>query len=708
MIAVIGLLAGLSSTSRAAAVDWGTVVDVTPAPGAVIGEGRSALGATLVGDGDAQDVVFTVDGEPVDHDVNPAASGARVTGMAALAPGVHRADISARIGGINVARAWQFTVSALTTHRLAGADRVQTSAAIATALADHRSPGAVLARADDFADALAGVGLASAVGGPLLLTGSDTLDPIAESALEHHVEPGATVYLLGGRTALAAGVADAVAALGFDVRRLHGATRYDTAVAVAVAQTELADPEAPVAVVASGTGFADALAMAVPAAVAGWPVLLTPPHALADATDQYLRTAGVTDIEIVGGEVAVSSEVADALGKIATVERTGGSDRYQTASLIARRFFDDPPGAALASGSVFADALAGGVLAAGDNVPLLLVGSRLPRAATDVLSSVGDGALLVFGGEAAVPARVVADAHRAVADTGSFEVTMEPAPGSVITGTVEAPLAPFELRTNGVRLAERSTASVWIGDHEAVTTSAVDGDVLTVTFQVLPDNVSEGLPDNVSTSSDLPVRVRAALHSTEEGRAYLDTDLTLQLRHPLTTTREGFTALGGAGAIAGRSGGLQTYSLEVEPATDVDPYAFAGLAEDILSDPRGWTASGSLRLQRVAPDGADIRVVLARPETVDRLCAQAGLDTGGFYSCWNGTFAALNLDRWQGGAPRFSGSLAVYRGYLVNHEVGHGLGNGHRRCTASGSLAPVMMQQTKGTGSCRPNAWPYP
>ena len=108
------------------------------------------------------------------------------------------------------------------------------------------------------------------------------------------------------------------------------------------------------------------------------------------------------------------------------------------------------------------------------------------------------------------------------------------------------------------------------------------------------------------------------------------------------------------------------------------------------------------------PDEAQIRVVLARPGTVDRLCARAGLRTGGFFSCWNGTFAALNLDRWQTGAPAFSAPLSVYRGYLVNHEVGHGLGKGHLGCPAAGTAAPVMMQQTKGTGACTPNAWPYP
>lgn len=55
-------------------------------------------------------------------------------------------------------------------------------------------------------------------------------------------------------------------------------------------------------------------------------------------------------------------------------------------------------------------------------------------------------------------------------------------------------------------------------------------------------------------------------------------------------------------------------------------------------------------------------------------------------------------------------SLRDYKTYLVNHEYGHALGIGHAVCRANQSLppqnAPVMMQQTKGTQTCRPCVWP--
>ena len=170
-------------------------------------------------------------------------------------------------------------------------------------------------------------------------------------------------------------------------------------------------------------------------------------------------------------------------------------------------------------------------------------------------------------------------------------------------------------------------------------------------------------------------------------------------------TRFTIAAVPSAGGVAG-TGPRVRYTVEVAPGIDVDPDALAAEVRAALHDPRSWARDWTLE-QVADPARARIRVVLADPTTVDLLCARAGLDTAGIYSCWNGTFAALNAWRWDNGADGFD-DLAVYRTYLVNHEVGHGLGRGHVGCPAAGALAPVMMQQSKGLDDCRPNGWPYP
>ena len=144
--------------------------------------------------------------------------------------------------------------------------------------------------------------------------------------------------------------------------------------------------------------------------------------------------------------------------------------------------------------------------------------------------------------------------------------------------------------------------------------------------------------------------------------------------------------------------------VEVEDGVDVDRAAFAEAVLATLNDDRSWGHGGRLTFARTDGD-ADVVVVLASPQTSARLCRP--LQTFGKLSCRSGQRAVLTSYRWLLGTPEFP-DLAVYRQYVVNHEVGHVLGHGHEQCGGAGRLAPVMQQQTKRVAPCRPNAWPYP
>lgn len=706
--AVIG--DGSGPLLQAAVAPGAHVANVVPPEGGVVSRGPTTVTADIVGDvpvGDVStgDVEVVVDGTVVDTDVRRGDGAVTVAGAVAdLAAGRHVARVRAVDGDRVAERTWSFVVSPLDVNRIAGTTRVETAAAVAEELLrGQKATAAVLARADDYADALAGVGLAHAVGGPLLLTAPDVLDDAAAGALHEHVHAGGRVHLLGGDDALRPAVREAVEDLGFTTHRLAGATRHETAVAVAEELADVRGARPDTAVVASGDTFADALAMSVPAARAGWPILLTHPEQLPAATAAFLDEQQVRTVEVVGGSAAVGTGVTGALRGDYDVRRTGGRDRYATAASIGEQFFDEGGGdegggIALASGVQFPDALSGGVLAAARDVPLLLTGPRLPAVTAQQVAASGDR-LWVLGGRQAVTERAVTGALIAAAPGGPA-IDIDPAPGSRLAVTVGETPPAIALTAGDGPLTDDSAASLWAGGEEARTSVEVVGSTVTVHVDDLP----QGLP----VGEDIDVRLRAALHGSSGGVTLVDEDLRVRLQHPLVTTDEGYVALGGTGDVAGREGALRTYSLEVEPETKVDPREFSMIAEAILSDPRGWTAEGGVRLQRVGPGDADVRTVLARPSTVDRICARAGLDTGGYYSCWNGQFAALNLDRWVGGARAFPGPLDVYRAYLVNHEVGHGLGHRHVGCPRAGAPAPVMMQQSKGTSPCVPNAWPFP
>jgi hypothetical protein len=169
-----------------------------------------------------------------------------------------------------------------------------------------------------------------------------------------------------------------------------------------------------------------------------------------------------------------------------------------------------------------------------------------------------------------------------------------------------------------------------------------------------------------------------------------------------------FTAAGGRSEVAGFDGPLYRYRVEVEQGSGQDVAEFAAAVDDTLGDPNSWIRSGELRFQRV-PEvaAADFTVYLATPATSERMCAEGGLDTEGYTSCRLPGRVVINLARWMEAVPDYGASLAVYRTYVVNHEVGHELGEEHQACPGPGEPAPVMQQQTYGLDGCVANAWPY-
>ncbi|EIE97691.1 Protein of unknown function (DUF3152) [Saccharomonospora glauca K62] len=190
------------------------------------------------------------------------------------------------------------------------------------------------------------------------------------------------------------------------------------------------------------------------------------------------------------------------------------------------------------------------------------------------------------------------------------------------------------------------------------------------------------------------------------------------------------------GKKAGDSPNLYTYTVEVEDGLNPGSFAgddsFASTVEATLSDSRSWPGTGEVSFQRVDdrhPD-PDFRVSLTSPETTKQLCGQ---EIPFESSCYISSYqrVVINLARWVRGAKAFSGNMGVYQQYVINHEVGHALGNGHVGCPEDGALAPVMMQQTFGVANdyvaklndlpggdqgavpadgkvCLPNAWPVP
>lgn len=144
-----------------------------------------------------------------------------------------------------------------------------------------------------------------------------------------------------------------------------------------------------------------------------------------------------------------------------------------------------------------------------------------------------------------------------------------------------------------------------------------------------------------------------------------------------------------------------TYSVATRGRITASVAVFRRLAQETFADPRGWRAGG-VQFRRVRR-GGDFTLVLAAAGTLPSF--SSGCSTQ--WSCRVGRHVVINQTRWTQASPAWNAagrSLRDYRHMVVNHETGHWLGLGHASC--SGGRAPVMMQQSKGTGGCRFNPWP--
>jgi len=199
------------------------------------------------------------------------------------------------------------STSTVDAFRLFGANRFGTAADVASLWGDG-SDVVYLANGLDFPDALAGAAAAGVVGAPVLLTETNRLP--GETATALRALAPTQIIVLGGTGAVSnAVVAAAVASTGIETstQRLSGANRYDTA--VAISKATFGDPGVPVAYVASGASFADALAGAAAAGHLNGPVLLTESKTVPSSVLNEIARLRPQRIVVLGGPTIVTDSV---------------------------------------------------------------------------------------------------------------------------------------------------------------------------------------------------------------------------------------------------------------------------------------------------------------------------------------------------------------------------------------------------------------
>jgi len=364
--------------------------------------------------------------------------------------------------------------------RIYGNDRYETAVKISQK-GWNTSQYAVIARGDDFPDALCAGPLAKMYGAPILLTDTYELSP---GVLDELKRLGVKdVFIAGGPGAVSNKVMDTLVLNNIKVERLFGSDRYETSVKIA----EKLGTSRRIAI-ATGDDFPDALSISAVAASLEMPILLTGKSSLPLKVKEYIGNRQIEKTYIIGGQGVISDSV---LYSVPGGERVYGSNRFETNVDVMNKFLKelkfgdiylavaDGP-----NGDEFADALAGSVLAAKTSSPVVLVYKDLPLVTENFIKPkmTIDSKVTALGGEAVVPSSIVDDILK-IDETSVFVKALNP-PATIKAGetvyvTVET--NPKDAVVSGVS-SNTGVVSVSVsGTTIAVTGVAQGTAVVTVT-----------------------------------------------------------------------------------------------------------------------------------------------------------------------------------------------------------------------------------
>lgn len=209
------------------------------------------------------------------------------------------------------------------------------------------------------------------------------------------------------------------------------------------------------------------------------------------------------------------------------------------------------------------------------------------------------------------------------------------------------------------------------------------------------------------------------------------------------------------------SGPVTWVRIEIEDGVPLAAEILGPYVMGILTDAQGWGANGRVAFGQT--EGvADVRVVFASPSTAETLCPRpheaalaaigpadvpsgpigsepsiapeptapgptpspsASPNAPAVPSCAQQGLVVVNAYYWAAGVPSFGtvedatdpdaepvidmDRVSSHR-YLLNHSVGHLLGDEDAACPTSGSLADVMQDHFFAVAPCLPNPWPFP
>ena len=285
--------------------------------------------------------------------------------------------------------------------RLAGSHRWETAIKVADEMKANldveKFDAIIIASGNDFADALAGSYLSTVKNAPILLGWGnggkyEYLDTDNIEYIKANLAEGGTVYILGGEKAVPKLYEDALK--GYNVKRLGGANRFETNLLI-LAEAGVQDGSE--ILVCTSTNFADSLS----ASATAKPILLVFNEygKLYGKQPEFLAGLKNCTFTVIGGESAVSADLAKAIETYGKVERLAGANRFETSVMVAQKYFEDVDTAVLAYAWNYPDGLCGGSLAYSLKAPLILTMTKYEAKAVEYAKAAGITSGLVLGGD---------------------------------------------------------------------------------------------------------------------------------------------------------------------------------------------------------------------------------------------------------------------------------------------------------------------
>ncbi|MEN8238991.1 MAG: cell wall-binding repeat-containing protein, partial [Actinomycetota bacterium] len=254
------------------------------------------------------------------------------------------------------------------TQRIAGSNRYTTASSVAK-LVDVSGGTAYVASGEQFPDALAAGAAANATGASLILV-AKTFVPSSSLGTLDRIDPD-RIVIVGGTAAIGSAVEDTLRARYGNVTRIAGPNRYVTAASIS---RDAYPGGSDAVIIATGSGYVDALASTPLAAQLEAPLLLTEPSRLPGAAAGELARLKPAEVFIIGGTAVADAAVEQAIAATvpgSTVTRLAGPNRYATARAIVDLLPQNPERVLAVTSTDFPDALAAGAVS-GTN-PLVLI-----------------------------------------------------------------------------------------------------------------------------------------------------------------------------------------------------------------------------------------------------------------------------------------------------------------------------------------------